>query len=275
MPRSVIPGFGLSFGITVLYLGAIVLLPLGALILKASDIGPAQFWAIISSPRTLAAIRLTVTMALVATLFNAIYGTLLAWVLARYQFPGKRLLDALVDVPFALPTAVAGLALTALFAKNGWFGAPLDQLGLQVAYTPLGVAIAMAFTSIPFVVRTVQPVIEDLGTEVEEASRSLGASDFQILSRIILPSIFPALLAGCSLAFARSLGEFGAVIFIAGNQPMKTEIVALLTFIRLEEYDYQAAAAIACVMLAMAFVMLIITNTVQAWQLRYLGRSGQ
>ncbi|PYF02054.1 sulfate transport system permease protein [Rhodopseudomonas faecalis] len=275
MPRSVIPGFGLSFGITVLYLGAIVLLPLGALILKASDIGPAQFWAIISSPRTLAAIRLTVTMALVATLFNAIYGTLLAWVLARYQFPGKRLLDALVDVPFALPTAVAGLALTALFAKNGWFGAPLDQLGLQVAYTPLGVAIAMAFTSIPFVVRTVQPVIEDLGTEVEEASRSLGASDFQILSRIILPSIFPALLAGCSLAFARSLGEFGAVIFIAGNQPMKTEIVALLTFIRLEEYDYQAAAAIACVMLAMAFVMLIITNTVQAWQLRYLGRGGQ
>ena len=275
MPRSVIPGFGLSFGITVLYLGAIVLLPLGALILKASDIGPAQFWAIISSPRTLAAIRLTITMALLATLFNAIYGTLLAWVLARYQFPGKRLLDALVDVPFALPTAVAGLALTALFAKNGWFGAPLDQLGLQVAYTPLGVAIAMAFTSIPFVVRTVQPVIEDLGTEVEEASRSLGASDFQILSRIILPSIFPALLAGCSLAFARSLGEFGAVIFIAGNQPMKTEIVALLTFIRLEEYDYQAAAAIACVMLAMAFVMLIITNTVQAWQLRYLGRSGQ
>ena len=275
MPRSVIPGFGLSFGITVLYLGAIVLLPLGALILKASDIGLLQFWAIVSSPRTLAAIRLTVTMALVATLFNAIYGTLLAWVLARYQFPGKRLLDALVDVPFALPTAVAGLALTALFAKNGWFGAPLDQLGLQVAYTPLGVAIAMAFTSIPFVVRTVQPVIEDLGTDVEEASRSLGASDFQILSRIILPSIFPALLAGCSLAFARSLGEFGAVIFIAGNQPMKTEIVALLTFIRLEEYDYQAAAAIACVMLAMAFVMLIITNTVQAWQLRYLGRSGQ
>lgn len=275
MPRSVIPGFGLSFGITVLYLGAIVLLPLGALILKASDIGPAQFWAIISSPRTLAAIRLTVMMALLATLFNAIYGTLLAWVLARYQFPGKRLLDALVDVPFALPTAVAGLALTALFAKNGWFGAPLDRLGLQVAYTPLGVAIAMAFTSIPFIVRTVQPVIEDLGTEVEEASRSLGASDFQILSRIILPSIFPALLAGCSLAFARSLGEFGAVIFIAGNQPMKTEIVALLTFIRLEEYDYQAAAAIACVMLAMAFVMLIITNTVQAWQLRYLGRGGQ
>lgn len=271
--RSVIPGFGLSLGITVLYLGAIVLLPLCALVLKATDIGPAQFWAVVSSPRTLAAIRLTVTMALVATLFNAIYGVLLAWALARYRFPGKRLLDALVDVPFALPTAVAGLALTALFASGGWFGAPLEALGIKVVYTPLGIALAMAFTSIPFVVRTVQPVIEDLGTDLEEAGRSLGASDLQILTRIILPSIFPALLAGCSLAFARSLGEFGAVIFIAGNQPMKTEIVALLAFIRLEEYDYPAAATIATVMLAMAFAMLIITNAVQAWQLRYLGRS--
>ncbi|NEW88380.1 MULTISPECIES: sulfate ABC transporter permease subunit CysT [Rhodopseudomonas] len=274
MRRSVIPGFGLSLGITLLYLGAIVLLPLAALILKASDIGAAQLWAILSSPRTLAAIRLTLTMALVATLFNALYGTLLAWVLARYTFPGKRLLDALIDVPFALPTAVAGLALTALFSKSGWFGAPLDALGLQIVYTPLGIAIAMAFTSIPFVVRTVQPVIEDLGSDVEEASRSLGANDLQILSKIILPSIFPALLAGASLAFARSLGEFGAVIFIAGNQPMKTEIVALLAFIRLEEYDYPAAAAIASAMLVMAFVMLIITNAVQAWQLRYLGKSG-
>ncbi|HEY0331272.1 MAG TPA: sulfate ABC transporter permease subunit CysT [Rhodopseudomonas sp.] len=274
MPRSVIPGFGLAFGITVLYLGAIVLLPLCALILKASDIGSAQLWTILSSPRTLSSIRVTLTMALAATAFNAVYGLLLAWVLARYQFPGKRLLDALVDVPFALPTAVAGLALTALFSKNGWFGGPLDALGLKVAYTPLGIAIAMAFVSVPFVVRTVQPVIEDLGSDVEEASRSLGASDLQILTKIIFPSIFPALLAGCSLAFARSLGEFGAVIFIAGNQPMKTEIVALLTFIRLEEYDYQAAAAIATVMLLMAFVMLIVTNAVQAWNLRYLGRGG-
>lgn len=274
MPRSVIPGFGLSFGITVLYLGAIVLLPLCALILKASDIGLAQLWTILSSPRTLSAIRVTVTMALAATAFNAVYGALLAWVLARYQFPGKRLLDALVDVPFALPTAVAGLALTALFSKTGWFGGPLAAVGVSVAYTPLGIAIAMAFTSIPFVVRTVQPVIEDLGSDVEEASRSLGANDLQILIKIIFPSIFPALLAGCSLSFARSLGEFGAVIFIAGNQPMKTEIVALLTFIRLEEYDYQAAAAIATVMLAMAFAMLILTNAVQAWQLRYLGRGG-
>jgi sulfate transport system permease protein len=272
LQRRVIPGFGLALGTTVLYLGAIVLLPLCALILKASDIGAAQLWAILSSPRTLASIRVTVTMALAATAFNAVYGLLLAWALARYEFPGKRLLDALVDVPFALPTAVAGLALTALFSKNGWFGAPLDAIGVPVAYTPLGIAIAMAFTSVPFVVRTVQPVIEDLGSDVEEAGRSLGANDFQILTRVIFPLLFPAFLAGCSLAFARSLGEFGAVIFIAGNQPMKTEIVALLTFIRLEEYDYQAAAAIATVMLAMAFAMLIVTNLVQAWQLRYFSR---
>ena len=272
MRRSVIPGFGLALGITVLYLGAIVLLPLCALILKASDVGLTQLWGILSSPRTLSALRVTVTMALAATAFNAVYGLMLAWVLARYEFPGKRLLDALVDVPFALPTAVAGLALTALFSKSGWFGGPLETMGLHVAYTPLGIAIAMAFTSIPFVVRTVQPVIEDLGSDVEEAGRSLGANDFQILWRVIFPAIFPAFLAGCSLAFARSLGEFGAVIFIAGNQPMKTEIVALLTYIRLEEYNYEAAAAIAVVMLLMAFTMLIITNAVQAWNLRYLGR---
>jgi sulfate transport system permease protein len=270
--RSVIPGFGLALGTTVLYLGAIVLLPLCALALKAADIGAAQLWTILSSPRTLSAIRVTVSMALAATLFNAVYGLLLAWVLARYRFPGKRLLDALVDVPFALPTAVAGLALTALFAKNGWFGAPLDAIGIPVSYTPLGIAIAMAFTSVPFVVRTVQPVIEDLGSDVEEASRSLGASDLQILRRVIFPAIFPAFLAGCSLAFARCLGEFGAVIFIAGNQPMKTEIVALLAFIRLEEYNYGAAAAIALVMLVMAFAMLIVTNLIQSWHLRYVGR---
>jgi sulfate/thiosulfate transport system permease protein len=256
----------------VLYLGAIVLLPLCALLMKASGIGISGFWQILSSPRTLASIRVTVTMALAATVFNAIYGLLLAWVLARYEFPGKRVLDALVDVPFALPTAVAGLALTALFSKNGWFGGPLDQFGITVAYTPLGIAIAMAFTSMPFVVRTVQPVISDLGSDVEEAARSLGANDPQILFRVIFPSIFPAFLAGCSLAFARSLGEFGAVIFIAGNQPMRTEIVALLTFIRLEEYNYQGAAAIATIMLIMAFVMLIITNLIQSWHLRYLAR---
>jgi sulfate transport system permease protein len=197
---------------------------------------------------------------------------MLAWVLARYRFPGRRALDALVDVPFALPTAVAGLALTALFAKNGWFGAPLEQVGIAVAYTPLGIAIAMAFTSLPFVVRTVQPVIEDLGSDVEEAGRSLGANDLQILRKVIFPAIFPAFLAGCSLAFARSLGEFGAVIFIAGNQPMRTEIVALLTFIRLSEFDYEAAAVIATIMLIMAFIMLIVINSIQSWHLRYIGR---
>ncbi len=249
-----------------------MLLPLCALVFKAADMGLEQLWTIVSAPRTLSAIRVTVSMALAATVFNAIYGLLLAWVLARYQFPGKRLLDALVDIPFALPTAVAGLALTALFAKNGWFGEPLDAIGISVAYTPLGIAIAMAFASVPFVVRTVQPVIEDLGSDVEEASRSLGASDWQILRKVIFPAIFPAFLAGCSLAFARCLGEFGAVIFIAGNQPMKTEIVALLAFIRLEEYNYSAAAAISTVMLVMAFVMLIVTNTIQAWHLRYIGR---
>jgi sulfate transport system permease protein len=269
--RSVIPGFGLALGITVLYLGAIVLLPLCALILKASDVGLTQLWGILSSPRTLSALRVTITMALAATAFNAVYGLLLAWVLARYEFPGKRLLDALVDVPFALPTAVAGLALTALFSKNGWFGGPLEAIGIKVAYAPLGIAIAMAFTSIPFVVRTVQPVIEDLGSDVEEAGRSLGANDFQILWRVIFPAIFPAFLAGCSLSFARSLGEFGAVIFIAGNQPMKTEIMALLTYIRLEEYNYQGAALIAAMMLLLSFVMLLITNGVQAWHLRYVG----
>jgi sulfate transport system permease protein len=270
--RKIIPGFGLSIGTTLLYLGLIVLLPLCALILQASGIGWPRFVQIITSPRTLAALQLTVTTAFYATLFNAIYGLMLAWVLARYEFPGKALLDALVDVPFALPTAVAGLALTGLLAKNGWFGGFLDQFGFQVVYTPLGIAIAMAFCSMPFVVRTIQPVIEDLGSDVEEASRSLGASDLQILWRVILPAILPAFLAGCSLAFARCLGEFGAVIFIAGNQPLKTEIVALLTFIRLEEYDYPAAATISAIMLAMSFVMLIVINSIQAWQLRYVGR---
>ena len=269
MRRNVIPGFGLSLGITVFYLGVIVLLPLGALLLKASGISSAQLVTIVTSPRTLSALRVTVSTALLATAFNAVYGLLLAWVLARYEFPGKRVLDALVDVPFALPTAVAGLALTALFAKNGWFGAPLAQLGISVAYTPLGIALAMAFTSMPFVVRTVQPVIEDLGPEIEEAGRSLGASDLQILRTLIFPAIFPAFLAGCSLAFARSLGEFGAVIFIAVNQPMKTEIMALLTFIRLEEYNYEAAAAISAIMLLLSFAMLLVINAVQSWHLRY------
>jgi len=272
LQRRVLPGFRLALGITLLYLCVIVLLPLAALILKTTDIGFTQFVQIIGSPRTLAAIRVTLTTAAMATAFNAVYGLALAWVLARYTFPGKRILDALIDVPFALPTAVAGLALTALFAKNGWFGAPLAEVGISLIYTPVGIAIAMAFTSLPFVVRTVQPVIQDLSSEVEEAARSLGATDWRIFRSVIFPTIFPAFLAGCSLAFARSLGEFGAVIFIAGNQPMRTEIMALLTFIRLEEYDYPAAATIAVTMLFGAFIMLLITNAIQAWHLRFVGR---
>jgi sulfate transport system permease protein len=270
--RHVLPGFTLTLGCTLLYLAVIVLLPLAALILKSASIPFDEFLGNIVSARALATYRLTLGTALGATLFNGIFGLLLAWVLVRYDFPGRRLLDAIVDLPFALPTAVAGIALTELFAKNGWLGEPLAKLGISVAYTPLGIAVAMAFTSLPFVVRTVQPVLEDLDEEVEEAAHSLGASDAAILSRVILPSIFPAFLAGCSLAFARSLGEFGAVIFIAGNRPMQTEITALLTFIRLEEYDYGGAAALSVAILFAAFVLLLITNIVQARALRYADR---
>jgi sulfate transport system permease protein len=266
---SVIPGFGLTLGITVLYLGLIILLPLAALIAKSAGLGPGEFWRIATSPRALAAYRVTVGSALLATAFNALFGLALAWVLVRYRFPGHRLLDALVDIPFALPTAVSGLALTTLLAQHGWFGAPLAALGVQVAYTPLGIAVAMAFTSLPFVVRTVQPVLDDLDPEVEEAAISLGAGDLTVFQRVILPLIAPALLAGCTMAFARCLGEFGALVFIAGNQPYRTEIVALLTFIRLEEFDYEAAAAISTVMLGAAFAVLLIVNIVQGWQQRW------
>lgn len=267
--RSVIPGLRLSLGLTFTYLGLIVLLPIAALLLKAADVGFARYIAIITSPRTLASFEVTFATAAAATAFNCVYGLALAWVLVRYDFPGKRLLDALVDVPFALPTAVAGLALTTLFAKNGWYGAPLAQWGIQVAYAPAGIACAMAFTSLPFVVRTVQPVLEDLEPELEEAAATLGASDWRILRAVILPALFPAFLAGASLAFARSLGEFGAVVFIAGNQPFRTEIVALLTYIRLEEYDYPAAAAIAATMLGLAFLLLLVVNLIQAWHQRH------
>jgi sulfate transport system permease protein len=271
--RRVLPGLPLALGVTLVYLGVIVLLPLIALVLQAFNIGWAQFAAIITSPRTLTAFKVTFLCALGATAFNAIYGLALAWVLARYEFPGKRILDALIDVPFALPTAVAGLALAALFAKNGWFGAPLAELGITVIFTPLGIAAAMAFTSLPFVVRQVQPVLEDISPDVEEAAVTLGASDFKIFRAVIFPAILPAFLAGCSLAFSRAIGEFGAVIFIAGNLPNYSEIAALLTFIRLEEFDYPAAASIAAVLLLSAFLLLTVTNLLQAWHLRYIGRA--
>jgi sulfate/thiosulfate transport system permease protein len=270
--RRVLPGLPLALGVTLVYLGVIVLLPLVALVLQALNIGWAQFAAIITSPRTITAFKVTFLCALGATAFNAVYGLALAWVLARYEFPGKRILDALIDVPFALPTAVAGLSLAALFAKNGWFGAPLAELGITVIFTPLGIAAAMAFTSLPFVVRQVQPVLEDISPDVEEAAVTLGASDFKIFRAVIFPAILPAFLAGCSLAFSRAIGEFGAVIFIAGNLPNYTEIAALLTFIRLEEFDYPAAASIAAVLLLSAFLLLTVTNLLQAWHLRYIGR---
>jgi sulfate transport system permease protein len=265
----VLPGLPLSLGITLVYLSIIVCLPLGALVWKAASLGPEAYWSIVSSPRALASYRVTGLSALVATGVNVVFGLALAWVLTRYRFPGRRLLDAVVDLPFALPTAVAGIALTSLFSANGWFGGPLAALGIKVAYTPLGIMVAMTFTSIPFVVRTVQPVLEDLDPALEEAALSLGAGEIRIFRRVVLPLLAPALLAGTSLSFARSLGEFGAVIFIAGNQPFSTEITSLLTFIRLEEYDYAAAAAIASVILIAAFLMLAVTNALQSRALRY------
>ncbi len=273
LKRNVLPGLKLSLGVTLLYVGIIVVLPLAALVFKAASLGPAEYWSIISSPRAVASYRVTVLCALAATIFNVIFGLALAWVLTRYRFPGWRLVDAIVDLPFALPTAVAGIALTALFAGNGWFGSALAQIGVKVAYTPLGIIVAMAFTSLPFIVRTVQPVLEDLDPALEEAAQSLGGSDLAIFRKIILPLLTPALLAGLSLSFARSLGEFGAIIFIAGNQPFSTEITSLLIFIRLEEYDYQAAAAIASVLLITAFIMLALTNYLQSRALRYTVRS--
>ena len=268
--RNIIPGFGLTLGLTLAYLAIIVLLPILALVLKAASLTFAEYWAVVSSPRAIATYRLTLSSGLYATLINAVVGLLLAWVLVNYDFPGRRLLDGLVDLPFALPTAVAGIALTALLAPNGWIGQLFAPLGFKIAYAQPGIVIAMAFTSLPFVVRTVQPVLEDMDPEGEEAGITLGASDLQVFFRVIFPTILPAFLAGCALAFARSLGEFGAVIFIAGNLPMQTEITALLTVIRVEDFEYPAAAAIASVMLAAAFVMLFVVNGIQLWYLRYL-----
>lgn len=267
--KRVMPGFTLSLGTTLLYLALVVLIPVLALILKGAEIGPQRFFQIVTAPRTLAAFKVTLTAAAISTLFNAVYGLLMAWVLTRYEFPGKRILDALMDVPFALPTAVAGLSLTALFSANGWFGSVLDAAGVSVVYTLWGIVLAMTFTSIPFVVRTVQPVLEDLDPGLEQAAMTLGASPLEIFARVIFPAILPAFLAGATIAFARSLGEFGAVVFIAGNLPMKTEVASLLAFIRLEEHDYTGAAAIALVLLCFALILLILSNLLQIWAARY------
>ena len=274
-PRSkhLLPGFGLTMGVSLFYITLIILLPLGAMLLKVAGMGFPEFWRIISSNRALAAYRVTFSSAAIATLFNGVIGLLLAWVLTRYRFPGRRLLDALVDLPFALPTAVAGLVLVTLFSQAGWYGQFLEPNGIKINYTQAGIIAAMTFTSLPFVVRSVQPVLEDLDEGLESAAQTLGANNWQVFTRIIFPTILPAFISGCVLSFARSLGEFGAVVFIAGNLPGVTEIVSLLIFIRLEEYNYEGAAALAFVLLAVAFLTLLATNALAAWQTRYVERS--
>lgn len=271
--KHLLPGFGLTLGVSMLYLTIIIVLPLLAMLLKVGGMGWADFWRIVASNRSLAAYRITFSSAFAATIFNGFFGLLLAWVLTRYSFPGKRLLDALVDLPFALPTAVAGLVLVTLFAQTGWYGQLLEPNGFKVNYTQLGIIVAMSFTSIPFVVRTVQPVLEDVEAGYEEAAKTLGATGWQVFARVIWPTILPAFMTGCVLSFARSLGEFGAVVFIAGNLPGFTEIVSLLIFIRLDEFNYEGAAALAFVLLLAAFLTLLATNALQSWQVRYADRS--
>jgi sulfate transport system permease protein len=263
--RSILPGFGLAMGFTLLYLSLIVLIPIAALLLRTTTLSWEQFWTTITAPRVMASYRLSFGASLVAALINALFGLLVTWVLVRYSFPGKRIVDALVDLPFALPTAVAGISLTSIFAKTGWIGQYLDPLGIQVAFTPLGVIVALTFIGLPFVVRTVQPVLEDLDAEIEEAAASLGASRWQTFTRVILPVLAPALLTGFALAFARALGEYGSVVFISGNLPMRTEITPLLIITKLEQYDYAGATAVAVVMLVVSFVLMLLINLVQRW----------
>ncbi|MBU3724963.1 MAG: sulfate ABC transporter permease subunit CysT [Burkholderiaceae bacterium] len=269
--RRPLPGFNLTLGYTLLYLSVIVLIPMSALVFKTLDLTLAQFWSAVSAPRVLASYRLTFGASLLAALVNLIFGLLIAWVLVRYRFPGKKILDALVDLPFALPTAVAGIALTAVLAGNGWVGQFFEPLGIKLAFTPIGVVIALIFIGLPFVVRTVQPVLEDAEKELEEAARCLGATPYQVFYKVILPTIMPALLTGFALAFARAIGEYGSVIFIAGNMPMVSEITPLIIIGKLEQYDYAGATAVACVMLVVSFVLLLIINGLQAWQRRRIG----
>ena len=267
--HSVLPGFGLAMGFTVLYLSLIVLLPLSAVIFKSATVSWAQFWTTVSSPRVLASYRMSFGASFVGALINMIFGVLLAWVLVRYEFPGRRFADALVDLPFALPTAVAGIALTAVYSKEGWIGQFLEPLGIKAAFSPLGIMIALTFIGLPFVVRTVQPVLQTLEVELEEAAASLGASRWQTWRRVIFPILMPAVLTGFALAFGRALGEYGSVIFIAGNMPMKTEIAPLLIITKLEQYDYAGATGIALVMLLASFVLLLGINSLQWWSRRH------
>ncbi|MDH0683286.1 MULTISPECIES: sulfate ABC transporter permease subunit CysT [Achromobacter] len=271
---GVLPGFGISMGYAVLYLSVLVLIPLAALPIKSAGLGWQGFWDAVTAPRVVASYKLTFGASFIAALVNLVFGTVVAWVLVRYRFPGKKILDALVDLPFALPTAVAGIALTALYSQKGWLGGPLsDWFGLKVAFTPLGIVIALIFIGVPFVVRTVQPVLEDVEREIEEAAASLGADRWQTFRRVLLPTIMPALMTGFALAFARAVGEYGSVVFIAGNMPMVSEITPLLIISKLEQFDYAGAAAIATVMLVLSFVLLLIINLLQGWQARRgLGR---
>ncbi|HOK95328.1 MAG TPA: sulfate ABC transporter permease subunit CysT [Anaerohalosphaeraceae bacterium] len=267
-PKNVLPGFGLTLGYSALYLCLIVLIPLSALVISAVRMEPHQLWAAMTSPRVLASYRLSFTTSFAAAAVNAVFGLLTAWVLVRYRFPGRKLFDAMVDLPFALPTAVAGITLTTLYAPTGWIGRLLEPLGIQAAFTPLGIVIAMTFVGLPFVVRTVQPVLEDIGKELEEAAASLGATPFQTFRRVIFPELLPSLLTGFALAFARAIGEYGSVVFISGNMPMKTEIAPLLIITKLEQYDYEGAIAIAAGMLLLSFVLLLTINLMQRWMLQ-------
>ncbi len=269
--KKVLPGFNLTLGYTVLYLSLVVLIPLSALVFKTFTLSGEQFWAAIASPRVLASYRLTFGASLLAALVNLVFGLLVAWVLVRYRFPGKKLVDALVDLPFALPTAVAGIALTALLAGNGWIGQYLEPMGIKLAFNPNGVVIALVFIGLPFVVRTVQPVLEDTEKELEEAAMCLGANRWQTFIHVIFPAIAPALLTGFAMAFARAIGEYGSVIFIAGNMPMVSEITPLVIIGKLEQYDYAGATAVAVVMLVISFVLLLVINALQAWQRRRAG----
>jgi len=267
--RSVLPGFGPALGLTMAYLGLIVLIPLSTLFFKTAALGWSGFWATVGTPRALASYRLTFGASLLSALINALFGLLVAWVLARYRFPGRKVIDGLVDLPFALPTAVAGIALTSIYAEHGWIGRLLAPLRVKIAFTPLGVIVALTFIGLPFVVRTVQPVLLDLEVEVEEAAGSLGAGRLQTFRRVILPALAPAVVTGFALAFARALGEYGSVIFISGNMPMRTEITSLLIMTKLEQFDYAGATAIAVFMLVVSFALLLAINLTQWWRVRW------
>jgi sulfate/thiosulfate transport system permease protein len=271
--RSILPGFGLTLGFTIFYLSLIVLIPLSATFLKASSLTWAQFWHIVSSPRAVASYRLSFGASFIGASINLLFGLLVAWVLVRYRFPGRRLLDSIVDLPFALPTAVAGIALTTIYASHGWIGQYLEKIGIKGAYSPFGVVIALTFIGLPFVVRTVQPVLEDLDADTEEAAASLGANRWQTFRRVILPAVLPAAVTGFTMAFARAVGEYGSVVFISGNMPMRTEITPLLIITKLEQYDYAGATAIAVVMLVVSFTLLLAINLLQKWSSERL-RSG-